>query len=146
MEPDPPEGQDPTPSTSGQAPAPPTKKLAQASRPASLTGCRHLKQENYNPTTQARPYLGTSWALALPTTRPMQSSGHPGPHTQGYQEQAPPINNLEPAWDPWDLQPDSRNQQCESKIWHKWTYLQNSNRLIDIENKLTVTKGERRWG
>ena len=30
----------------------------------------------------------------------------------------------------------------ESKIWHKWTYLWNRNRLIDIENKLTVTKGE----
>ena len=26
----------------------------------------------------------------------------------------------------------------ESKIWHKWPYLQN--RLTDIENKFTVTK------
>ena len=31
----------------------------------------------------------------------------------------------------------------ESKIWHKWTYLQNRNRLIDLENKLMVTKEER---
>ena len=29
------------------------------------------------------------------------------------------------------------------KKWYKWTYLQNRNRLTDIENKLTVTKGER---
>ena len=30
------------------------------------------------------------------------------------------------------------------KKWYKWTYLQNRNRnrLIDIENKLMVTKGE----
>ena len=28
---------------------------------------------------------------------------------------------------------------------YKWTYLQNRNRLIDIENKLMVTKGES-WG
>ena len=34
-----------------------------------------------------------------------------------------------------------------SKKWYKWTDLQNRNRLIDIENKLMVTKGERRgWG
>ena len=31
------------------------------------------------------------------------------------------------------------------KKWYKWTYLQNRNRLTDIENKLMVTKGER-WG
>ena len=31
----------------------------------------------------------------------------------------------------------------ESKIWHKWTYLQNRNRFTDMENKLIVTKGER---
>ena len=30
----------------------------------------------------------------------------------------------------------------ESKIWHKWTYLQNRNRLIDIENRLVVAKGQ----
>ena len=29
------------------------------------------------------------------------------------------------------------------KKWYKWTYLQNRNRHIDIENKLMVTKGER---
>ena len=28
----------------------------------------------------------------------------------------------------------------KSKNWYKWTYLQNRNRLTDIENKLTVTK------
>ena len=28
------------------------------------------------------------------------------------------------------------------KKWYKWTYLQNRNRLTDIENKLTVTKGD----
>ena len=31
----------------------------------------------------------------------------------------------------------------ESKIWHKHIYLQNRKRLIDIENRLVVTKGER---
>ena len=30
----------------------------------------------------------------------------------------------------------------ESKIWHRWTYLQNRNRLTDIENKLMVTEGQ----
>ena len=30
----------------------------------------------------------------------------------------------------------------ESKIWHKWTYLQNRNRLTDIEKRLVVAKGE----
>ena len=34
----------------------------------------------------------------------------------------------------------------ESKIWHKWVYLWNRNRLTDIEKKLMVTKGERGWG
>ena len=31
------------------------------------------------------------------------------------------------------------------KKWYKWTYLQNRNRLTDLENKFMVTKGER-WG
>ena len=30
----------------------------------------------------------------------------------------------------------------ESKIWHKWTYLWNRNRLTDIENRLVVAKEE----
>ena len=30
----------------------------------------------------------------------------------------------------------------ESKIWHKWTYLRNRNRFIDIENRLLVKKNE----
>ena len=35
----------------------------------------------------------------------------------------------------------------ESKIWYKWTYLQNRNRLTGIENKLTATKGDGgKWG
>ena len=32
------------------------------------------------------------------------------------------------------------------KIWYKWTYLQNRNRVTDVENKLTVAKGERKRG
>lgn len=31
----------------------------------------------------------------------------------------------------------------ESKIWYEWMYLQNKNRLTDIENKLIVTKGKK---
>ena len=31
----------------------------------------------------------------------------------------------------------------ESKTWHKWNYLWNKNRPTDIENRLTVAKGER---
>ena len=31
------------------------------------------------------------------------------------------------------------------KKWYNWTYLQNRNRLTNIENKLMVTKGEM-WG
>ena len=31
----------------------------------------------------------------------------------------------------------------ESKIGHKWTYLQNRNRLTDTEDRLVVAKGER---
>ena len=30
----------------------------------------------------------------------------------------------------------------ESKIWHKGTYLWNRNRILDIENRLVVAKGE----
>ena len=29
----------------------------------------------------------------------------------------------------------------ESKIWHKWTYLQNGNRLTGIENRLWLPRG-----
>ena len=29
---------------------------------------------------------------------------------------------------------------------YKWTYLQNGNRVTDVENKLMVTKGKRRGG
>ena len=31
----------------------------------------------------------------------------------------------------------------ESKIWYKWTYVQNINRPTDIENKFTITRRER---
>ena len=34
----------------------------------------------------------------------------------------------------------------DSKVWYKWTYLQNRNRLADVENKLMVIKEERGWG
>ena len=30
----------------------------------------------------------------------------------------------------------------DPKKWYKWTYLQSRNRLIDIKNKLILTKGE----
>ena len=29
------------------------------------------------------------------------------------------------------------------KKWYKWTYLQNGNRITDVENKIMVTKGEK---
>ena len=28
--------------------------------------------------------------------------------------------------------------------WYRWIYLQNRNRVTDVENKLMVTKGKRR--
>ena len=34
----------------------------------------------------------------------------------------------------------------ESKIWRKWTYWQNRNRLTGTENRLVAAKGEGRWG
>ena len=52
-------------------------------------GGRHQKQENCDPTKQARPYPEPIWALALLTSRPVQPSGHPRPHTQLCQEPAP---------------------------------------------------------
>ena len=30
----------------------------------------------------------------------------------------------------------------DAKIWYRWTYLQNRNRLTDIENRFVVDKGE----
>ena len=30
----------------------------------------------------------------------------------------------------------------ESNVWHKWTYLQKRNKLMDMENRLVVAKGE----
>ena len=34
----------------------------------------------------------------------------------------------------------------ESKIGHKWTYLQNTNSLRNIENRFVVAKGDGGWG
>ena len=31
----------------------------------------------------------------------------------------------------------------ECKMWYKWIYLQNRNRLTDVENKSMATKGEK---
>ena len=41
--------------------------------------------------------------------------------------------------------PYDNHLYVESKLWHKWTYLQNRNRPTDIENKLMVTKGGKEW-
>ena len=32
------------------------------------------------------------------------------------------------------------------KKWYKWTYLQNRNRVTDVENKLMVTSGDKERG
>ena len=34
------------------------------------------------------------------------------------------------------------NGIVESKIWHKWTYLQSRNWLTDVENRLIIAKGK----
>ena len=31
----------------------------------------------------------------------------------------------------------------QSKLWHRWTYLQNRRKLTDIENRIVVSKGKR---
>ena len=54
--------------------------------------------------------------------------------------------NYHTKWSKSDRERQIYHLYVESKIWHKWTYLQNRNRLTDIENKLMVTKGEREWG
>ena len=45
-------------------------------------------------------------------------------------------------------QKDKDEYHMITHIWNlkKWTYLQNKNRLTDIENKLMVTKEEREGG
>ena len=40
------------------------------------------------------------------------------------------------------LEIQTKDLHVESKVWHKWTYLWNRNRLTDIENRLVVAKGE----
>ena len=48
----------------------------------------------------------------------------------------------------WSKSDRERQVSCDFpymwnlKKWYKWTYLQNRNRLTDIEKKLTVTKGK----
>ena len=37
---------------------------------------------------------------------------------------------------------DITYMESKKKKWYKWTYLQNRNRLTDLEDKLTVAKGE----
>ena len=44
-------------------------------------------------------------------------------------------------WSKWQT-PYDYHLYVGSKIWYKWTYLENRNRFRDTENKLTVTKGE----
>ena len=34
----------------------------------------------------------------------------------------------------------------ESKLWQKWTYLWNGNKLTDTENRLVAAKQEGGWG
>ena len=36
----------------------------------------------------------------------------------------------------------AKNKQTNKQKWYKWTYLQNRNRLTDVENKLMVTGGK----
>ena len=40
------------------------------------------------------------------------------------------------------MEKDIYHLYVESKVWYKWIYLQNRNRLTHTENKLMVTKGE----
>ena len=39
-----------------------------------------------------------------------------------------------------------RIESRDSKKWYKWTYLQNRDKVTDVENILRVTKGERGGG
>ena len=42
------------------------------------------------------------------------------------------------------ISPEIANMQTVKKKWYKWNYLQNKNRITNLENKLRViTKGER---
>ena len=43
----------------------------------------------------------------------------------------------------WQISYDITYIRNLKKKWYRWTYIQNRNRPTDIENKLTVTKGER---
>ena len=107
---------------------------------------------------QAPPSMGFSrqeyWS-GLPFPSP---GDHPGP---GIKPRSPVLQadalTSEPPGKPIDLQifilskPSEKDKgyhlYVESiKKKYKWTYLQNRNRLTDIENKLMVTKGERWCG
>ena len=41
-----------------------------------------------------------------------------------------------------EIQVSWHHLYVESKIWHKWTYLQCRNRFTDLENRLVVASGE----
>ena len=60
----------------------------------SPTACHGRTQPTQQ---QASNSLGTIWESALPTSRPTQALGHPGPHSQLCQEQAPPTRSPTPA-------------------------------------------------
>ena len=46
----------------------------------------------------------------------------------------------------WYKKKQKQNKKIKNKKkWYKWTYLQNRNRLTDLENKLMLTSGEG-WG
>ena len=88
-----------------------------ASKLASSTGLgageegnTHQKQETMISECRPDPTLG----LAGPTYGPMQPSGRLRTHTQLCKE-TPPTPQLmiwNKLWDPWTLQPDSRNPLC----------------------------------
>ena len=68
--------------------APPSRERALASRPATPTRGQspEWRKAQSCGLQQARPCLGTSWALAPPKGRPMQALGLLRPHTQLCQE------------------------------------------------------------
>ena len=105
------EGQDPALSTSGQTP--------------------DLRKAHSYSLQQVRPYTGTSWALALLTSRPAQASGHPDhvpscvrnrtPTPTPPPPQCPPPptpSNLTSALGFLYLQRDPRTQLFLPVVWH----------------------------
>jgi len=47
----------------------------------------------------------------------------------------------------WSQRENDKHHMChlymESKVWHKWTYLQDSNRFTDVANRPVVARGDR---